>query len=204
MPLLLKSRSRPGETSGLLVFPMLLPPIQSQTLFPQLSRLAAPLDASTLTLPSHEPSDNTFADKLEFLKNLHQHVCLAKPDMWLSLLSGLPPDGLATHRWAQEQTDYKLALWSGHLETALREGLQHPVLIPGESPLGQYDRYLLTPISSVAYSALARGLSAPLVRPFHKSVQSYFQNGPQRNAPRWERHESRGSRIRAPVRATQP
>lgn len=102
-----------------------------QKLSTAVSRLATPLDGSAY--PTMD--QRTVPPPIKF----RHHVGLAKSDVWLSMLSQQPPDELAAHQWTCGQTDYNLVLWSGHLNAALREGLQYPILIPGESPLGQDD-----------------------------------------------------------------
>ena len=144
MPLLSEGCPRCEETSGLQLSTMFQRPMESQV------RLQDPTEAfdcgippcyafGRVGLPSHGPTDSTSADKVEFLNKFRHHVGLAKSHVWLSMLSQQPPDELAAHQWTCGQTDYNLVLWSGHLNAALREGLQYPILIPGESPLGQDD-----------------------------------------------------------------
>ncbi|KMP10105.1 hypothetical protein CISG_08432 [Coccidioides immitis RMSCC 3703] len=89
-----------------------------------------------------QESNCIFAEHIKFLEKLMQHTRPAKPDKWLSMLSGQSTTELSNHAWAQGEINYTLALEERDLDVALRAGLQHPVLIPAESPLGKQKLHL--------------------------------------------------------------
>lgn len=166
-----------------------------------LLRLKTPFDASVLSFPnSGQTDDSVYADKVEFLKMLNQHVRLAKPDKWLSLLSGLSTDELFAHEWVETKVDYSLVLLRGQLDAAHKAGLRRSVLIPAESQLGQNDPILNStggPLSETSIPQLLRYIfwkcnvlqtsgNCPSIIEKYKAIRDRFGSRPKRKGVPWK------------------